>query len=165
MNHKIFLLCAVLIFATVACNDSNEPKILEENLYQTWVLIEKNINNTKEVLPDNDHPITLIFYPTNKLRGRHDQNTYYGTFAIKQGDVAFDAITSTDGYGIPWYWNYIGDCSIGELIQTNKVSIFSQHNNPSNMQLQLSNQSGSVVLHFINKKWFEEAYFELKEGY
>ena len=169
-NNKIFLLCVFLVFAIVmGCkedNDGEQPKeILEKDLHQTWVLVEKNINGVKETLPENaeyyPYPITLIFLPDEKFRGRHDANVYEGNYEIKQNVISFVPSFLTDVGDIPWYLNYVND----ELWRMNKISIFSQHSDTTNMQLRLSSQTGSIRLHFINKKWFEETCFELAEWY
>ena len=164
----------VVEISTVECKDTFK---ISENLFQTWVLIEKEINNIKETPPTNDtyyschYPVTLTFYPTISTEpsmsfnfsGRADNNSYRGTYKISGNTISFFAgeMFATDGMGGgKWYRNYLS-----ELHKINNVFIFSQGEDTNNMHLQLSNADGSIKLYFINKKWFEKTYFKLEEGY
>jgi len=146
----------------------NKESVLELNVAfegvefcQTWVLIEKEINNTTEVMPPDDiYPVTLTFYPTKEFRGRHDANIYEGTFWISRDAISFSYTGITDVTDIDWYLIYLL-----ELSEISKVFISSHNSDTNNMQLQLSNSDGSIRLNLINKKWFEETYFELEDWY
>ncbi len=139
----------------------NNDRLLEKKLYQTWILVEKNINNIKELLPTDDlYPITLTFYSEKDFRGRHDANSYKGIFEINENTVSFSFDFVTDCGDIDWYWHYVS-----ELLQMEKALIFQQDNDTTNVQLKLSNQENSITLFFINKKWFEETHFKLEEWY
>ena len=166
LKHTTILLIFIGCFSscdkpqTTPAEEYNSS-IVDENLYQTWVLIEKEINNTKEVLPTDDkYPVILTFCSTKDFCGRHDANFYEGKYEINQGIISFPPISITDCNDIDWYWNYIS-----ELGKVNKVFIFSQSENTNNIKLQLSNQDSSINLYFINQKWFEKTYFELEDEY
>ena len=161
VTEKLILVFTFILLILAGCFSSCDKPLTDENLYQTWVLIEKEINNTKEILPADDvYPVTLTFCKTKDFCGRHDANSYEGKYEINKGNISFSTISVTDCNDIDWYWNYIS-----ELGKINKVSIFSQSENTNNMQLQLSNQDGSIILYFINQEWFEKTYFELEDGY
>ena len=174
LKKKLLILTMLLCligFATACENkitDANDFIVKDDDNHQsgeslmgTWVLIEKNINGAKELLPeDNNYPVLLIIYSTIDFRGRCDQNTYDGKHEINENNISFSIERATDGMGFPWYWDYIS-----ELGQTEKVLISSQDSDTSNMQLKLSNKENTITLYFINKKWFEEKYFILEEWY
>ena len=166
-NNVVVAISLILLLCFLSCDKSSitpteeDIPITDDNLCQTWVLIKKEINNTIELLPVNDkYPVTLTFYPTNGFCGRHDANSYEGKYEINQDTISFSNIFVTDVCDIDWYLNYLS-----ELGKTNKVLISSQCENTNNMQLQLSNNDNSIILYFINKKWFEETYSEFEEWY
>ena len=107
------------------------------------------------------YPVTLTFCSTQKFRGRHDANSYGGTSIINKNNISFIIDSITDCMDIPWFFDYV----FFELKQIDQAFIFSQNNDTTNMQLKLSNQENSIILFFINKKWFEETYFKLEEWY
>ena len=173
MKNKIFLLWAVLIFSftVTSCKNGSEPK--EEDwkgkdwIYQTWVLVEKNINDEKEMFPNDDkYPITLTFYPTKEFRGRCDANSYKGTFErVKFGyTISFSISSITDPVSNLWFSDYIN-----ELSQINRVSVlvFKEEIDlePIKMELELYNEQRSVIFSFMDKKSFEETYFKLEKWY
>jgi len=133
-----------------------------KEICQTWVLIEKEINHSKELMPEDDkYPITLTFYPAKEFRGRHDANVYEGTCQINKGEFAFTFAGVTDVYDIDWFLNYVKF----ELVKMTKATFFLHDKDKNYLQLLLSNKDGSIKLNFINKIWFEETYFELEEWY
>ena len=178
MKNICYILLAICLIG-VSCeryepqpiDDSNlaEPLIMvDENLYQTWVLVEKEVNGTKEALPEDDvYPITLTFYPEiftffqdiyYNARGRCDANTYEVMYETNGNAISLRHVSITDCGGTKWYWDY--------LQEINAMDTFAlQCENADKMQLRLSNMDGSIVLHFINRKWFEETYFELDKLY
>jgi hypothetical protein len=145
----------MLIVVVMICSGSFfscEKEQGNEQLYQTWVLIEKVKYNIKETMPLDGYPITLTFYATNDFEGRHDANLYKGTYKLFQDSISFSFMDITDVADIDWYLNYLL-----ELNQVNKMLLIDSNN------MRLSNSMDSMTLHFVSKRLFEETQFKLKE--
>ena len=154
------------VFFFIGCDEGkgNEklPLIDTENLYKTWVLVEKKKGNITEVMPDFEDEIysvavTLTFSPTNTFRGSCDNNTYDGTYTISDSGILFSNIMFTDGSASNWYKDYISIISNGAA-STYKLLLDDANN------LLLSNQTDSIALKFISKDMFEDMYYKLNGG-
>ncbi|MCL2597750.1 MAG: hypothetical protein FWD66_08895 [Paludibacter sp.] len=158
MKHKNFtkLMIPVLLIVMASfsgCSKSNDQSNNTSDLYKTWILVKKEINMINTVLPEDDaYPITLTFLPDNKFHGRHDANTYEGTYIIQSDNISLSVTSITDVNDIEWYWDYIN-----QLSNVRKFVLKDVDN------LQLLNENNSNTFYFMSKNKFEEEYFELEE--
>jgi len=124
----------------------------QELLKTTWVLVEKEIDGVKEMLPDEPYPVTLTFLSDSTFCGRHDANTYDGTYKMLVPNILLTITRITDVSDIEWYLNY--------LKQTTTISRIAL----TDSTMRLSNNN-SLILNFVSKEKFEKDYFKLEEWY
>jgi hypothetical protein len=137
----------------------NTTTIIIEEIYKTWILVEKTINWNKEILPEGDkYPVTLTFYENKEFWGSHDANNYNGVYGISRDSILFSCEGFTDVTDIDWYLDYLYS-----LFKIKEMKILSMDEHT--MQLSLSNKNYSTTLHFVSKAWFFEHYFEFTPVY
>jgi hypothetical protein len=152
---KITFLTIMLTLLLTGCQKKEITEDAGKNLYQTWILIEKNINGIKEALPSDDtYPVTLTLDSAKTFHGRHDANIYAGTYKLNKDTISFSYSSITDITDIDWYLSYIS-----ELAEIEKIMFVGTNN------IKLSNKTDSVILHFTSKELFEKSYFKLEEWY
>jgi hypothetical protein len=116
--------------------------------------IEKEINNVKEKLPEDDrYPITLTFRSDTTFYGRHDANSYNGKYKLEKDNISLTVTMATDCADIEWYYNYIDTLC---HISMSKIAL-------TDTTMKFSNKS--LILNYISKEKFERDYFELEDWY
>jgi len=122
-------------------------------LGKTWVLIEKEINGEKEMLPEEPYPITLTFFSDTTFRGRHDANFYGGKYNLRLDTISLNLTELTDVWTGYWFWNYVPKLSF-----IDKISL-------TDSTMQFSSSDNSLMFNYISKEKFEKDYFELEKWY
>ncbi|MDR1346284.1 MAG: META domain-containing protein [Bacteroidales bacterium] len=159
-GSSLFLLLTLLVvtFMAAECKKPNKGDIKSEKntqLYNTWILIQKDNDGVVTISPENDvYPITLTIDEDNQIKGRHDANVYKGIYQINQNSIFFTFNEITDVMDINWYLDYLS-----ELENIDNILYI------SNDTLQLSGKNSSLKLLFLNKGKFEDEFFELEEWY
>ncbi|MDR1227372.1 MAG: hypothetical protein LBK47_10850 [Prevotellaceae bacterium] len=160
INRKAAVTIAVQ--QSASDDDLNAEELSQENLRQTWVLVAKKQGDTVEKWQmgcfGDTYPATLTFVDSINISGMHDINWYSGKYDKSLDTISFSDVFSTgvlvSNWWFPHYIDYL-------TLYTHNVSVFSHCRYADYMQLQLTNQMDT--LYFINRKWFEETYFEFDE--
>jgi hypothetical protein len=152
-----------LAFLVEKMSKENDVKLNIESLYLpqepysilgTWVLVEKEIDGVKEILPENEIPylVTLTYFSDTDFHGRCDANTYEGIYHRQLDNISLRLNSITDCSGTDWYWSYLS-----ELSATNKVVL-------TDTTMQLS-YNRTLIFNFVSREKFERDYSELPEWY